>query len=231
MAKSQNLVGLNTTSLYLELQTLNNSYNLNHVQHLIIFFFLGLNTYAKEDPHPCFNFETKSLTLLKPAPTKFEEGKDLSEKGTNEKKIDWAQVGGVVNKPIKDLYLKLTDPTTIRNGDNVKVKVKELESKNFLKYIEQTIDLRPRFFLSLVWKEHWAFALKEGTSETPKTMVISYQKFEGTSHIDHFCGNIMLQSIAANKTEVYIYQEMKATRRDSQNILDDISGTLRTLRQ
>lgn len=188
----------------------------------------------EEEQNLCFNFKDKITTALKAAPTKFESGKDFTSKGQNKSEVDWAEVGGLVNKSVKDLYLKLLDPKTIRSGDNVKVNASDLQSnpiaKNYLKYIEQSIELKPRWFLTLKWKENWAYTLLDGTAENPKTILISFQKFEGTSHIERFCGSILLQTISPTQSSVYIYQEMKASRRDAQNILDDITGTLRTLR-
>lgn len=204
-----------------------------------ILFLLSISAFSlpsegKEEQKGCFNFKEKITLPIKAPPAKYEAGKDYSEKGKNKEEVDWAEVGGLVNKSVKDLYLKLLDPKTIRNGDNVKVVVTDLSSgpngKFSLKYLEQAVELKPRWFLTLTWKESWAYTLQDGTAENPKSILIAYQKLEGTSHIEHFCGNILLQTISPTQSSVYIYQEMKASRRDAQNILDDISGTLRTLR-
>jgi len=180
----------------------------------------------------CFNFKTKITTPLQPAPTHYEpdrfESKTVKTKEGDE--IDSAKVSGVVPHSVQELYRMLLDPKTIRNGDDIEVSTQSIDSKDYLKKIIQTIQVTPVFFLTIEWKETWAYALKDGTEKDPKTIVISYEKTDGTSHIDHLCGNIVLQSLGPTSTGVFLYQEMKADRRDAKDLLNDLSGTLRTLR-
>ncbi len=196
--------------------------------------FFNLNSTHAAEPltSPCFNFSKPSTTLLHSAPATFEADKDPSDFGTDAKtNNDWGQISGIVKKPILELSKKLQDPKTIRNGSNTKVAVNEVESKDFLKRIDQTIVIKPVFFLTIEWKEAWAFALKDGKAEKPESMVISYQKTEGTSHVKHLCGNIFLKSITPDSTGVYLYEEVQADRRSAKDVVDGLSGTLRTLRE
>ena len=179
----------------------------------------------------CFDLSKSSITLLKPAPTKFEAGTDPSENGTDVSQNDWGKISGVVNKPIADLYQKLLDPKTIRNSDNTKVTVVPIETKDFLKKKIEKIVVKPVFFITVEWSEEWGFALKQGTPEKPEAIVVSYQKSEGTSHIKHLCGNILLQSLSPTSTGVFLYEEVQADRRSSKDVLNGITGTLRTLRE
>lgn len=184
--------------------------------------------FADKPSKPCFDFETKIATPLKAAPTNFKEDQSNSKEG---EQTDSASVSGTVQKPILELYQKLLDPKTIRNGNNTKIELKPVESKNYLKRFTQSIKVNPTFFLTLRWDEEWGFALKEGTADAPKSIVISYEKTSGTSHIAHLCGNIVLQSLSPTSTGVFLYQETKADRRNAEDLLKDISGTLRTLRE
>jgi hypothetical protein len=178
----------------------------------------------------CFDFSKTSTHLLKTAPTKFVAGTDPSDSGTDAKENDWGSVSGVVNKPIAELYQKLLDPKTIRNGDNTKVEVVPTDTKDFLKKFIEKIVIKPVFFVTINWSEEWGFALKDGTAEKPHSIVISYQKVEGTSHIKHLCGNILLESLTPASTGVFLYEEVQADRRSSTDVLNGITGTLRTLR-
>lgn len=184
----------------------------------------------KTEPH-CFDTTKANPPMLRAAPEKFEVGKDPSAFGTDEKKNDWGQVSGIVNHSIQDLYKKLLDPKTIRNGSDTKVVVSEIENKEYLKQISQAIVIRPVFFITIDWKEDWLFSLKEGTPSDPKIIQVSYQKSEGTSHIKHLCGNILLKQITPTSTAVYLYEEVQADRRSAEDALNGITGTLRTLRQ
>jgi hypothetical protein len=179
----------------------------------------------------CFDLSKSSLTLLKPAPAKFVSDTDSAESGTDTKNNDWGQISGVVNKPIADLYKKLQDPKTIRNSDTTHVTVVTVDTKEFLKKIIEKIVIKPVFFITIDWSEEWGFALKHGTPEKPEEIVISYQKSEGTSHIKMLCGNILLQSLSANSTGVFIYEQVQADRRTPKDVLNGITGTLRTLRE
>ena len=203
---------------------------------LLAFFMLSLlapsSLFAAEPTPPCFDFSKPSTTLLHPSPETFAEGKDLADFGTDSKtNNDWGQVSGIVKKPILTLSQKLQDPKTIRNGSDTKVVITPIESKDFLKRIDQTIVIKPVFFVTIEWKEAWAFALKDGKAEKPESIVVSYQKSEGTSHIKHLCGNILLKSITPDSTAVYLYEEVQADRRSAKDVMNGLSGTLRTLRE
>ncbi|NDD93382.1 hypothetical protein EBZ37_15035, partial [bacterium] len=63
------------------------------------------------------------------------------------------------------------------------------------------------------------------------TIVISYQKTSGTSHIQHFCGNILIQRLSRTQTGVYLTEEIKADRRSAEDVHNGLMGTLRTLQK
>ncbi len=195
---------------------------------LILSLFTGVFAQAESN---CFDPSKPNPPLLHPSSDRYEEGKDPSDYGTDEKKNDWAQVSGVVHKSVQDLYQKLLNPKTIRNGSNTKVVVDEVETKDFLKHTLQKITVKPVFFITIDWKEDWLYTLKDGTATDPKGLIVSYQKIEGTSHIKHLCGNIVLTQLGPNYTGVYLYEEVQADRRSAQDVLSGISGTLRTLRE
>ena len=60
-------------------------------------------------------------------------------------------------------------------------------------------------------------------------IVISYEKTEGTSHIQHLCGSYVLQRTADDKSDVFIYEEAKADRRSQKDTLDGLKGNLTAL--
>ena len=198
-------------------------------------FLLTATAHAGEIPRHCFDFEKKidsPVPLLdqKPIPPSSEWEKGISALGkTNE--IDWAYTSGTVKKPVSAIYQKLLDPKTIRGEKGPKVEMKELKSQNFMKLFEESINAKPTFFISLDWIEKWAYRLKEGTEKDPKEIQIFYEKMSGTNFIDHFCGNILLKALSPDSTSVFLYEEIKASHRDSEDVLKGITGTLNTLRK
>ncbi len=193
------------------------------------FIFISSSVFATESDKPCFDFTQKSTELLRPAPAHFDPAAEA--KGKTSTGFDFAWVSGVVEKPILEIYQKLLNPKTVRDSDSSQVEVKETPSENYLKLLEQSITIHPIVFLSLHWKEDWGYALKEGTAQAPAEIIISYQKKEGTTYITHLCGNFQLKQLGPTQTGIYLYQEMLASHRDAQNILNDVSGTLRTLKK
>jgi hypothetical protein len=195
---------------------------------LVSILFLSQSALARAN---CFDLSHASVVLLKSPPKSFSLKSDPADSGTDDKNNDWGQISGVVNKSISDLYQKLLDPRTIRNGDNTHVDVATVDTKDFLKKIIEKIVIKPVFFVTVEWSEEWGFGLKKGTADKPEEIVVSYQKSEGTSHIKHLCGNILLQSLGPKSTGVFIYEEVQADRRSSDDVLNGITGTLRTLRE
>ncbi len=213
-------------------------------------FLLGpltLSAAARADElPPCFDFEMKTINPLRELPTAFDPEKDPTDKGHVEKvtdklgehpDFDWATVNGVVNKTIQTVYTELLNPRTIRDDPKTDIKLSDIENKNFAKLQSIKIHTKPVFFLTLDWEERWGFQITEGTAAAPLAYLISYQKTEGTSHIKLLCGNIYLKSLPLEKgskdarTGVFFYEKMNASKRNAQDILNNITGTLRTLRE
>ena len=69
-----------------------------------------------------------------------------------------------------------------------------------------------------------------GTPAKPERLVVSYEKIEGTSHIEHLCGSMVLRKLGAGSTDVYLYEEAKATQRSPEDTLNGMRGTLEALR-
>lgn len=177
----------------------------------------------------CFPLNQKKVTKpLAPLPTDFKkEDNVVSKKGTP----SWAEVTGIVDRPILTLYTELLDPKTIRNNNNTQVTVEKLHSKEYLTLLKQTIRVKPIFFLTLDWIESWGFALIKGTPEKPESILISYQKDSGTSHIRTLCGNISLTQLSPTQTGVTLREHLDADNRTPKDIENSLVGTLQTLRK
>jgi hypothetical protein len=212
-------------------------HSLHPLFYSALFVFLGLSHSAfagsDEAPSLCFDLSKKNTKLLYPAPTRFaEEGKESKEFGTDElTKRNWSHVDGVVKKPIMSLYQKLLDPMTTRNAKTTRVEMVEVPTTGTLKKEHLSIHVKPVFFITVEWEEEWAYSVLEGSEASPKSILISYQKTNGTSHIRHFCGNILLKKLDDQSTGVFLVENIDADHRSAEDVYNGILVTLRILRE
>jgi hypothetical protein len=182
---------------------------------------------------PCFDLNQPNVTLLQPPPATFPEiGKESESFGKNEKTgFDWAIASGRVNKPLSFILEKLLDPMTTRDREITEVEMSRIEVKGAIQKQHLKIKVKPIFFLTLDWEEDWLYTIKKGKPGKMESVVISYQKTSGTSHIEHFCGNILIQRIKPGISGVFLTEEIKADRRSAEDVYRGLMGTLRILRQ
>jgi hypothetical protein len=201
---------------------------------------------ASATPEPrirCFNIDQKILGPLEPEPKTFTKAtktpapitEDVSDHGQRQRegfdfKIDYAWVSGRVDRPAREIFEALFNPRVIRDKDDTKIEVTDLPAGPHLKHQQQAIRIKPVFFLSISWTEDWIFSVLKGTPEAPKETLVSYEKIEGSSHIKHICGNVLIQSLTPKQSKVYIYEELNAAQRDSEDTLRGVKGTLANLR-
>lgn len=179
-------------------------------------------------PKDCFDLSKKVVQPLR-APIPLEKT-DVTQTGKTEEGYNWAQTRGRVPSSLNAIYTRLLDHYTIKNKDTTELTVTEIKNPNYLAlhYMKQKI--RPFLFITVEWDEEWAYALAKGTVEDPKEIVISYQYKGGTAHINHLCGNIVLNYLTPKETDIYFYEEMKASHWDEEDALKNFAGTLSTLR-
>ncbi len=182
----------------------------------------------------CFDFSRPILQARIAVPEqltydKSTQNKSNSHFGKTKDRQDFAWVAAMVDRPILPLLDELLNPLTIRNGKDTEVSIQDDPSPHFFRRFKETVILKPTFFLTLEWKEIWATSLLKGTPTAPESFLVSYEKLEGTSHVKHLCGNILLNKVAPNTTRVFLYQELDATRRDAKDILNDLNGTIKTV--
>lgn len=185
-------------------------------------------------PEPrCFSLEQKAnKPLLPPEP----RGPDSPSHGTREIpwksiKVDYAWTEGEIEKPAIQIFQSLLNPRVLRDKEDTKIEVSELTPGIHWKHLQQTITIKPVFFLKLRWQEDWLFQVLKGTHEAPTEALVSYEKFEGTSHIQHLCGCIHIRALGKNRSKVYVYEELNAAQRDSEDTLKGVRATLENLKK
>ncbi len=178
----------------------------------------------------CFDL-SKRVTAPLMSPIPLDETMDTSTSGEREGPVKWGAVRGIIQKPLSQVLKKLLDPRIIKGPDHKGVKVVSAERPGYLSFQELEMTIRPLPFISISWKEMWGYVLLEGSQVSPKAVLVSYQKTEGTSHIDRFCGSILVRAVDDKRTDLFFYEEIKSARRSKEDIVDGHYGTLAALRK
>ncbi|MFN7685317.1 MAG: hypothetical protein ACK5QT_07900 [Oligoflexia bacterium] len=91
------------------------------------------------------------------------------------------------------------------------------------------VDARPIFFLNIKWTELWE---RSGT-ESAGGSRIRYAKTEGDSRLSHFCGWMDIEEVSSKEalSRVTLYEEVWATGRSPEDVLNGHIGTLRQILQ
>jgi hypothetical protein len=180
---------------------------------------------ASEDQvDPCFDFSkeiTKSLRV------RVYPGTSASGNGSGSR--HWAATRDYVSQPLSVLLNDLLNHRSTKGGSISRMRILPMDDHKFWARQIAEYEVDPFPFVTLSWEENWGFSLLKGGSEAPESVLVSFEKTAGTSYIQHLCGNIWLEKANPTLTDVYIYEEVEATRRTIQDTLSGIQGTLRSL--
>jgi hypothetical protein len=189
---------------------------------LVVFFALPLSSPGAQAG--CFDFSAQ-ITEPKHILVTTDQSGNLAEN------LFWAAVRGDVSQPIQVLLKDLEDHRSTRSSRIDKMEIKDLKDPNYLIKQEVHSEVDPFPFVKVEWTEIWGFAVTQGTPDHPERVVISYEKTEGTSHIEHLCGSYVLQKKGDGNTDVFIYEEAKATGRSEKDTLQGLQGNLAAFRK
>jgi hypothetical protein len=177
----------------------------------------------------CFDFE-KNLTEPLQSPIASVAGTDVTKIGSLENGVQWGAVRGVAKKPIREIIEKFSDPYLTKNRKTTKITAQPLKNPRYLWERAMTLVVKPVFFVTIEWEEQWALKIREGTRDAPKSAIVYYQKTAGTSHLEHLCGNILLSARDSASTDVYLYEEVKASRWTNEDAVRNFLVVLKILR-
>jgi len=184
----------------------------------------------------CFDFSSRIDHVLRPDLTAQRSGSqgvlapDSGKPTTNEKDgIFWGVVTGDVHLPVRNVYFLLSDHNTTKSSRVEKMGVTEEMDPHYLLRQKVHFEIDPFPFVTVDWDEEWAYALLEGTSEKPTKVLISYEKVDGTSHIKHLCGSILITQINPQSSEVLFYEEVQATNQSQGDTVSGLKGKLKNL--
>ena len=138
-------------------------------------------------------------------------------------------VRGDAAKPVLEAIAALLDHNTTKSGRVDGMDVIELDDPRYLARHEVHFSIKPFPFVEVEWTEDWAYTLLEGTPSDPVRALISYEKIKGTSHIEHLCGSILVQKRGPRESDIFIYEEAKATGRSAEDTVKGLKGTLASI--
>jgi hypothetical protein len=172
----------------------------------------------------CFDF-SKVITDPLRNPT------NSDRSGTLPQGYSWASVRETVHPDLDRILKDLIAHGTTKSPRVNKMEIKDLKDPRYLAKQEVQFEVDPFVFVTVKWTETWAFAVTNGPQDHPMRVVISYEKTDGTSHIEHLCGSYVLERQKDGQTDVYIYEEAKATGRNEKDTLNGLKGNLKAFNQ
>jgi len=194
-----------------------------------LFLILGVSqpgfAKKKNDPPPgCYDFskviKTPFLNSRKMLP------KAGSVHGDKDKGINWGAARKVINVPIEQIYAQFLDHEIVKDMSKTKVRYEALQNPGWTAYHHVWISVRVVAFIKVSWEEEWGYRILKGTPKKPKKIHIFYQKVKGTSHLKHLCGYFEVTRLSPTRTELFLYEQVKATRRNAEDTEKMHLGTL-----
>jgi len=181
---------------------------------------------------PCFDFTRKVVEPLTPL-IPLIPGRDNHVFGTSPAGVGWASGRVVLDMPVTAVYASLLDHRNVKDMTRTTIATTVLDRPDYIAFhlVKIVVTLRALFLkMEVPWTEAWAFSLVEGTAEAPRRIVVSYQKVAGTDHIKRECGSYVLQAREDGTTDLSLYEEVKADRRNARDTRDMHRGIVRNLR-
>ena len=193
---------------------------------------VGLSAADPEKSAPCFDFTRKIDEPLR-LPIPLVEGRDEAVFGTYPDGMDWASGRAILDVPIRSAYEKLLDPRHVKDMKKTTLRTTLLDSPLYLRRQEVDVVVTVKVLFTKVkvaWTEAWGYSLVAGTPDDPRKIVISYQKTAGSRHLKHLCGSYVLESREDGRTDLALYEEVRASRRSAEDTRRMHAGILRNLR-
>lgn len=189
----------------------------------------SVQSWAAAPSEGCFTLE-KPRTFLGPiaADDQFLTGDNRDGGKLAAPGVHWASTTHTHSVGQNALIERLSDPFSIKDPKTQKVTVKLAEKDpkqpSLERFESRTIGMNPVFFVHIEWIEEWFF-----DRLTPKKMLISYQKRSGTSHMRHFCGNILIEELGPSMARLSMYEELDADYRKAADVLSSVQGTAKNV--
>jgi hypothetical protein len=198
-----------------------------------VFGLLTSNGLAADIGGPCFDLRGTVVTPLS-TPIALVSGRDNHVFGSYPNGVGWAAGRAVLDVPIESVLARLLDHRNVKDMTKTTLRTTVVERPEYLAFhlVDIVVTVKALFVkIALPWTEAWAFRLVDGSSQSPRRIVVSYQKVAGTGHIERQCGSYVLQAREDGTTDLSLYDEVKASRRKPEDTRNMHRGILRNLRR
>jgi hypothetical protein len=188
---------------------------------------------AAVEPGPCFDVAAGFDRPLH-EPIALGGSGDRSLHGERPDGTHWAATRAVVDLPAGALLGKLRDHRNVKDMSRTVLEARRLPDPDYLELCHVDVDVTVKaLFVSLHvrWTEEWAYRLLAGSPERPDLVVANYQKIAGTKHIVHQCGSYVIRRIDADRSDLFMYEEIRARRRSAEDTRNMHLGILRNIRE
>jgi hypothetical protein len=185
------------------------------------------------EPSPCFDVEAGFDRPLH-EPIAYLGSEDTSLHGDRPDGTHWAATRAVLDLPARVLLEKLRDHRNVKDMSRTVLTARRFEHPDYLELCHVDVDVTVKALfvkLHLRWTEEWAYRLLAGSPERPELVVANYQKIAGTNHIRHQCGSYVIRRIDDDRSDLFMYEEIRARRRSSEDTRDMHRGILRNIRE
>jgi hypothetical protein len=194
-------------------------------------------SFGAETGDKCFDFASRIDRMVRPELAAKPSGsqgtlpnaKDTKEPSHEKDGIFWGVLTGDVHLPVRNVYFLLSDHNTTKNSKVDKMGVTEELDPHYLLRQKVHFEIDPFPLVTVEWDEQWAYTLLAGTPEKPTKILISYEKVDGTSHIKHLCGNILITQTDAQNSHLVFYEEAQATNQSQGDAVSGLKGKLKNL--
>jgi hypothetical protein len=198
-----------------------------------VFSLFTANGLAADIGGPCFDLRGTVVAPLS-TPIALVSGRDNHVFGSYPDGVGWAAGRAVLDVPIESVLARLLDHRNVKDMTKTTLRTTVVDRPEYLAFhlVDIVVTVKALFVkIALPWTEAWAFRLVDGSSQSPRRIVVSYQKVAGTGHIERQCGSYVLQAREDGTTDLSLYEEVKASRRKPEDTRNMHRGILRNLRR
>lgn len=198
-----------------------------------VFLLAATTAGAADITGPCFDLRGTVVDPLS-TPIALVPGQDNHVFGSYSNGVGWAAGRAVLDVPIESVLARLLDHRNVKDMTKTTLTTTVVDRPEYLAFhlVDIVVTLRALFVkMALPWTEAWAFRLVDGSPQSPRRIVVSYQKVAGTGHIKRHCGSYVLQARDDGTTDLSLYEEVKADRRKPEDTRNMHRGILRNLRR
>lgn len=133
--------------------------------------------------------------------------------------IAWADGGGCVLRPIREVWAVLQNLEAMRWDDTDSANFERTDHPNpDFTHLYSVTYYKSTIIGNIEWTIQWFHGFDQGTFDAPTRVNITYQRVRGTSNIPVWQGGITLSRVKNGVTSIGIHNEFKARQSNSENV-------------